>query len=172
MIEIEWCSFVPIAVKEAYEILFIESVVINVSLTFTFFFLSLLVLFCDVVLFLLSFRFNSIVFSCPDHNLIDPKNPSRKKYPLKVPFKEYDDLLGMPESIEDEKCYSDLKESFIKESCRQILEGLLYLQRSRVPYPHLHTGNVMVQVIFGYFSFFFWIVLFLFSFLGFLWMVL
>mmetsp|Transcript_30311 Transcript_30311/g.84713 ORF Transcript_30311/g.84713 Transcript_30311/m.84713 type:complete len:620 (+) Transcript_30311:76-1935(+) len=74
----------------------------------------------------------------------DPKAEYASKYPLPVNINRYEQHVGTPASIQHEDLYSPLTTEAIRTAGRQILEGLLYLKKSRVPYPHLHTGNVMV----------------------------
>ena len=89
----------------------------------------------------------------------DPKSPFFKKYPPRVKFSKFDELLGMPQQVTKWKCTSPLKLTFIQTAGRQILEGLMYLKRSKLPYPHLHPGNVMMKVflIFFFLSLFFFL---------------
>jgi len=89
------------------------------------------------------------------YGVSDPKNPYFKKYTSKVKFSKFDELLGMPNSVLKQDCQSPLSLEAIRTCGRQILEGLLFLQRSKVPYPHLHTANVIFQVFLKYFSTFF-----------------
>eukprot|EP00009_Paramoeba_aestuarina_P016616 CAMPEP_0201533350 /NCGR_PEP_ID=MMETSP0161_2-20130828/52934_1 /ASSEMBLY_ACC=CAM_ASM_000251 /TAXON_ID=180227 /ORGANISM="Neoparamoeba aestuarina, Strain SoJaBio B1-5/56/2" /LENGTH=583 /DNA_ID=CAMNT_0047937301 /DNA_START=31 /DNA_END=1782 /DNA_ORIENTATION=- len=74
----------------------------------------------------------------------DPLQPFSKKYPNRMNFDKYDEVLGLPDSVILAKCRSSLKLPTIQLFGRQILEGLSYLNRCNVPYPYLHTGNVLL----------------------------
>lgn len=80
---------------------------------------------CDETMVVVSYRFS------PEGSLRDrlfgvkPIAPASNKYRQTI--------AGVP-----------LKEHFVALYGRQVLEALLYLERSGVPYGHLHAGNVIL----------------------------
>lgn len=76
----------------------------------------------------------------------DPQKPYLSKYQCKLKLTKFDELLGMPSSIKQQSLLSYMSVESVQTAGKQILEALLYLKKSRIPYPHLHCGNVIVQV--------------------------